>query len=154
VGIEWNEQSVVHGLRRGLDIVQADLNQGLAAFQDGQFDIVVLSQTLQTVTDVERVIGEMLRIGSRLIVSFPNMAYRDHRNRLNRGRAPQIGAEEGHRWYNTPNVRFLSLADFEEFCGEKGIAIHQIVALDTHADCRVDEEPNLNANVVIAVMSK
>lgn len=64
VGIEWNEQSVVHGLRRGLDVVQADLNQGLAAFQDGQFDIVVLSQTLQTVTDVERLIGEMLRIGA------------------------------------------------------------------------------------------
>jgi len=51
-------------------------------------------------------------------------------------------------------VRFLSLADFEEFCAEKGIAIHQIVALDTHAGCRVDGEPNLNANVVIAVMSK
>ncbi|MDD4269081.1 MAG: homoserine O-acetyltransferase [Pirellulales bacterium] len=154
VGIEWNEQSVVHGLRRGLDVVQADLNQGLAAFQDGQFDIVVLSQTLQTVTDVERLIGEMLRIGARSIVSFPNMAYRDHRRRLKQGRAPQIGAEEGHRWYNTPNVRFLSLADFEEFCAEKGIAIHQIVALDTHAGCRVDGEPNLNANVVIAVMSK
>ncbi len=155
MGIEWDEQSIVRGLRRGLDVVQADLNKGLAAFAEDQFDIVVLSQTLQTVMDVERVVDEMLRVGSRGIVSFPNMAHRDHRFRLStEGRAPGIDASEGRTWYNTPNVRFLSLYDFEDFCGDKGITIHEIVALDTAANCRVEEYPNFAANVAIAVVSK
>lgn len=155
MGIEWHEQSIVRGMQRGLDIVQADLNKGLASFAKDQFDIVVLSQTLQTVTDVERVVDEMLRVGSRGIVSFPNLAHRDHRFRLStEGRAPGIDATEGYTWYNTPNVRFLSLYDFEDFCRDKGITIHEIVALDTAANCRVEQYPNFNANVAIAVVSK
>lgn len=155
MGIEWHEHSIVRGMQRGLDIVQADLNKGLASFAEDQFDIVVLSQTLQTVTDVERVVDEMLRVGSRGIVSFPNLAHRDHRFRLStEGRAPGIDAAEGYTWYNTPNVRFLSLYDFEDFCRDKGITIHEIVALDTAANCRVEEYPNFNANVAIAVVSK
>jgi homoserine O-acetyltransferase len=155
MGIEWDEQSIVRGLQRGLDVVQADLNQGLAAFAEDQFDIVVLSQTLQTVMDVQRVVDEMLRVGSRGIVSFPNLAHRDHRFRLStEGRAPGIDASEGRTWYNTPNVRFLSLYDFEDFCRDKGITIHEIVALDTAANCRVEKYPNFAANVAIAVVSK
>lgn len=155
MGIEWDEQSIVRGLQRGLDVVQADLNKGLAAFAEDQFDIVVLSQTLQTVMDVERVVEEMLRVGSRGIVSFPNLAHRDHRFRLStEGRAPGVDAAEGYTWYNTPNVRFLSLYDFEDFCRDKGIAIHEIVALDTAANRRVEEYPNFGANVAIAVVSK
>ncbi len=155
MGIEWNEPSIVRGLHRGLDIVQADLNQGLAVFGDNQFDFVVLSQTLQTVIDVERVVEEMLRVGSRGIVSFPNLAHRDHRFQLStEGRAPGVDAAEGYKWYNTPNVRFLSLYDFEDFCGDKGITIHKIVALDMAANRLVDEDPNLAANVAIAVVSK
>ena len=155
MGVEWHEQSIVRGMQRGLDIVQADLNKGLASFAKDQFDIVVLSQTLQTVTDVERVVDEMLRVGSRGIVSFPNLAHRDHRFRLStEGRAPGIDAAEGYTWYNTPNVRFLSLYDFEDFCRDKGITIHEIVALDTAANCRVEQYPNFNANVAIAVVSK
>ncbi len=154
-GIEWDEPSIVRGMQRGLDIIQADLNKGLAAFAENQFDVVVLSQTLQTVTDVERVVDEMLRIGSRGIVSFPNLAHRDHRFRLStEGRAPGIDAAAGYKWYNTPNVRFLSLNDFEDFCRDKGITIHETVALDTVANRRVEEDPNLEANVVIAVVSK
>jgi methionine biosynthesis protein MetW len=155
MGIEWDEQSIVKGLRRGLDIVQADLNKGLAAFAEDQFDFVVLSQTLQTVTDVQRVVDEMLRVGSRGIVSFPNLAHHERRFRLStEGRAPGTDDEEGYRWYNTPNVRFLSLYDFEDFCIDKGITIHEIVALDTEADCLVEEYVNFNANVAIAVVSK
>ena len=155
MGIEWDEQSVLDCVQRGLDVVQADLNQGLAAFSDDQFDFVVLSQTLQSVRDVERVLEEMLRVGARGIVSFPNMAYHEHRRRLaDEGLAPGIDAAEGHQWYDTPNVRFLSLLDFETFCRDKGITIHEIVALDTLADRTVEDDPNLNANVAIAVISK
>ena len=97
MGIEWDEQAIVRGLQRGLDVVQADLNKGLAAFAENQFDIVVLSQTLQTVMDVERVVEEMLRVGSRGSSVSPNLAHRDHRFRLStEGRAPGVDAAEGH----------------------------------------------------------
>ncbi len=86
MGIEWDEQAIVACVRRGLDVVQTDLNKGLAAFADGQFDIVVLSQTLQAVLDAPRVLRDMLRVGRRGIVSFPNVAYRKLRTRVGRAR--------------------------------------------------------------------
>ena len=85
MGIEWDEQAIVACVRRGLDVVQADLNKGLAAFADGQFDVVVLSQTLQAVLDAPRVLHDMLRVGRRGIVSFPNVAYRKLRTELAEG---------------------------------------------------------------------
>ena len=141
-------------VRRGLDVVQADLNKGLAAFADGQFDIVVLSQTLQTVLDAPRVLHDMLRVGRRGIVSFPNVAYRKLRAELaEHGRAPRVHAEYGFQWHNTPYVRSLSIADFEEFCRQQGFKICQQVALDTEADAPVYDDPNLNADVAVMVLS-
>ena len=87
MGIEWDEQAIVACVRRGLDVIQADLNKGLPAFADGQFDFVVLSQTLQTVLDVPRVLGDMLRVGRQGIVSFPNVAYHKRRAELAHGAA-------------------------------------------------------------------
>ena len=89
MGIEWDEQAIVACVRRGLDVVQTDLNKGLAAFADGQFDIVVLSQTLQAVLDLPRVLRDMLRVGRRGIVSFPNVAYRKLRAELAEKAAPR-----------------------------------------------------------------
>ena len=155
VGIELDEQAILSCVRRGLDVIQADLNMGLPAFADRQFDFVVLSQTLQTVMDVPRVLGDMLRVGRQGIVSFPNLGYRKLRDYLNReGRAPRISAVQGTRWYNTPNVRFLSIDDFQEFCREYQILIHQRIALDTETASRVTDDPNLNADVAIMVLSK
>ncbi len=155
VGIELDEQAIVTCVRRGLDVVQADLNKGLPAFADGQFDFVVLSQTLQTVLDVARVLHDMLRVGRRGIVSFPNVAHRKLRAELaEAGRAPRVQAEHGFRWHNTPYVRWLSIADFEDFCREQGIVIHRQIALDTEADALVYDNPNLNADVAVMVLSK
>ena len=90
MGLEYNEQAIITCVRRGLDVVQADLNQGLGAFTNGQFDFVLLSQTLQTVIDVHRVLDEMLRVGRRGIVSFPNLGYEPYRRELaDGGRAPR-----------------------------------------------------------------
>ncbi|MGO8752564.1 MAG: homoserine O-acetyltransferase MetX [Thermoguttaceae bacterium] len=155
MGLELDQQAILHCVRRGLDVVQADLNRGLGAFADGQFDFVILSRTLQAVTDVPRVLADMLRVGRRGIVSFPNLAYKKFRSELvNEGRAPRIDAVHGFHWYNTPNVRFLSIADFEELCREQRICIHQQIALDTEADLRVEDDPNLNADVAIMVLSR
>jgi homoserine O-acetyltransferase/O-succinyltransferase len=154
MGIEWDEQAIVACVRRGLDVVQTDLNKGLAAFADGQFDIVVLSQTLQAVLDPPRVLRDMLRVGRRGIVSFPNVAYRKLRAELaEQGRAPRVHAEYGFQWHNTPYVRSLSISDFEEFCRQQGFKICQQVALDTEANALVQDDPNLNADVAVMVLS-
>jgi len=155
MGIELDEHAVVACVRHGLDVLQADLNQGLSSFSDGQFDFVVLSQTLQTVIDVRRVVNEMLRVGRRGIVSFPNLGYHKLRLQLaEEGRAPLVAVGGGTRWHDTQNVRFLTIADFDEFCREEGIQIHQHVALDTEAGRTVDDDPNLNADMAIVVLSR
>ena len=104
---------------------------------------------------MERVLAEMLRVGRQGIVSFPNIGLLE---------APQAPGRRGPRpaparcwatsWYNTPNVRFLSIADFEDFCREKGITIHQQIALDTEAGRTVQDDPNLNADMAIVVVSR
>jgi len=155
LGLEINEQYVLHSMQRGIDVVQADLNTGLGAFENGQFDFVVLSKTLQTIRDVEFVLDEMLRVGTRCIVSFPNLGYSEHRRRLSEeGRAPQILHDAvPMEWYNTSDVRFLTLADFEDFCRKKSFRIHASIPLDTQNQKQVTENPNENADVVIMVLS-
>ncbi len=155
VGIELDEQAVVAAVQRGLDVVQADLNKGLRAFADKQFDCVLLSQTLQAVFDVEGVIDDMLRVGKTGIVTFPNMAYEPLRRMLaDEGKAPKSGGLLRFEWYNTPNIRFLSIADFEEFCRAKNIRIHRQIALNTERDEEVTADPNRHADLAIFMLSR
>jgi homoserine O-acetyltransferase len=155
VGVELDEQKIVTCVSRGLDVVQADLNKGLGAFATDAFDCVVLSQTLQAIYDVEGVLTEMLRVGRTCIVSIPNFGY--HRLRkmiVKEGRAPKTGGVLHHEWYNTPNIRFFTIADFEDFCGAKNVRIHRRIALDTEASAEVFDDPNLNADLAIFVISR
>ncbi|MGD0090840.1 MAG: homoserine O-acetyltransferase [Planctomycetota bacterium] len=154
-GAEIDEEAVVACVQHGLDVVQIDLNEGLSSFQDGQFDFVVLSQTLQTITGTERVIDEMLRVGRNCIVSFPNFAYRKMRQMLAaEGRSPKAGGLYQYEWYDTPNRRFPSISDFVDFCRRKSIRILREVYLDTETQRQVNEDPNLNADVAIIVLSR
>lgn len=155
VGVELDPEAILTCARRGLDVIHMDINRGLGIFADEQFDCVVLSQTLQAVTNVKHVLAELLRVGKRGIVSFPNLAYRRWREELFfHGRAPQMGAAAGFHWYDTPNVRFFSIRDFEELCREMNIRIDQIVALNTELDTIVTEDPNLNADVAVFALSR
>ena len=157
MGVELEEAAVVACVQRGLDVIQADLNQGLHQFKNRQFDFVLLSQTLQTVLDVEGIVDDMLRVGRRCIVSFPNFAYRRLRKMLAAdGRAPEAPGLLRFKWYNSPNTRFLSIVDFREFCQEKGIRVHRCVALDTESgrDVQESNDPNLNADLAIFVISR
>lgn len=154
MGLELNQEDIVVCLQRGLDVVQADLNSGLTPFSDKHFDYVVLSHTLQAVRDVERLISDMLRIGRRSIVSFPNFAYHKLRRMLNEeGRSPMSSNLLRHEWYNTPNIRFFSLADFEDFCRDRQIRIHERIALDTEEGRLVEDNVNLLADMAIYVIS-
>jgi homoserine O-acetyltransferase/O-succinyltransferase len=155
VGVELDEQKVLAALRRGLDVIQADLNEGLRAFGDQRFDCVVLSQTLQAVHDVEAVIEDMLRVGRTCIVSFPNFAYHKLRRMLAEdGRAPKSAGLLHYEWYNTPNIRFFTIADFDDFCRRKNTIVHRRIALDTETGTEVLHDPNLNADLAIFVISR
>ena len=155
VGVELDEQQIIMCMRRGLDVIQADLNRGLHPFADGQFDCVVLSQTLQAVHDVQGVIAEILRVGRIGIVSFPNLAYHKLRRVLaDEGRAPRAHGGLRDQWYDTPDIRFLSITDFETFCREKQVHIARRIALDTEAGIEVFDDVNRNANLAIFVISR
>jgi methionine biosynthesis protein MetW len=115
----------------------------------------VLSHTLQAVRDVERLIADMLRVGKRSIVSFPNFGYNKLRKMLyEQGKSPVSSGLLRHEWYNTPNIRFFSIADFEEFCRERQIKIHERIALDTEDGHVVSEDANLLADMAIFVISR
>jgi homoserine O-acetyltransferase len=155
MGIDIDEKAVLACAQRGLDVIHADLNAGLSSLADGQFDIVVLSRTLQVIEDVEGVLDDMLRVGRRCIVSFPNFAYRKLRKMFSeRGRAPESAGVLRYKWYNTPNIRFLSIADFEDYCSERGLLVHRRFTLDTEAGLEINNEPNLNADLAIFVISQ
>jgi methionine biosynthesis protein MetW len=115
----------------------------------------VLSQTLQAVYDVEGVVADMLRVGRTSIVSFPNLAFHKLRRILaEEGRAPRAYGWLRDEWYNTPDIRFLSIADFEAFCREKNIHVERRIGFDTEAGVEVFDDPNRNADLAIFVISR
>ncbi len=154
MGIDLSPQAIVECTRRGLSAIQSDLDDGLEFFPDDHFDTVVLSQTLQAVRDVERVVSELLRVGRQALVSFPNAAFAEHRRRLaEEGRIPDMALPEAHRWHDSPPLRLFSIRDFEVFCDDRGISIHRLVALEEGTDAEVEDDPNLNADLAIFVLS-
>lgn len=155
VGIEIDEHNIVASVNKGFDVIQADLNKGLCSFKDEQFDVVVLSQTLPSILDTRGIIDEMLRVGRLGIVSFPNFAHRPMREMFyHEGRSPRSTGLFDYPWYETPNRRFASIRDFDEFCHQQGITIHHSIFLDTEANQQVTDDPNLSANVGIFAISR
>ncbi len=122
-GLEIDEDNITEGVRRGLNIVQQDMDKGLSNFPDNSFDTVVMAHALQAVHYPDRVLDEMLRIGGEGIVTFPNFGHWSCRLHLvSRGRMP-VSRFMPHNWYDTPNIHFCTVRDFETLCEEKGIRI-------------------------------
>ena len=122
-GIEIKPARVRDCVAKGLSVCQGDIDEGLQDYADGSFDYVVLSQTLHLVSRPGLVVGEMLRVGRRGIVSIPNFGYwRIRIGLLARGRVPRAGCFE-EPWYNTPTGHVTTLADFRDFCDENGFGI-------------------------------
>lgn len=155
MGVELSERCIQKCVARGLDVVQKDINEGLRAFHDRQYEYVVLSCTMQTIKEVEHVLEEMLRVGRFAIVSFPNSAYLPWRTRLFKdGKMPKIGCDSEKSWFNTKDLRFLTLADFHQFCDEKGYSVRRQIALDTIRGTKVFQNPNDNASMAIVELSR
>jgi len=153
-GIELQQELVLACVNRGLAAIQRDIERGLAGYADKSFDHVILSQTVQTLKDPEKVFGELLRVGKSVIVSFPNFAHWWCRIQLLlHGKAPMT-KQLPFAWHNSPNIHFLSLKDFDEFCAKLGVRIEKRIPLVKTRARAVRLAPNLFAEQVIYVTSK
>ena len=160
MGVEVAQPKLIAAARRGVDVIDYDLNRGLPAFTDGQYDVVVLSATLQVIENVEGLMAEMTRVGRRVVLSFTNFAYRELREMFAAtGRSPRSAAGRGNydfSWHDTPNRRFPSILDVQDFCAEHGYTIHRALYLNTPDGTEVpaDADPNLNADLAILEISQ
>ena len=120
-GIEIDDAGVLASVRNGVNVLQSDLERGLAGFDDASFDCVILSQTLQAMRHIEAIVGEMLRVGREAIVTFPNFGHWSHRWQILRGRMP-VSQSLPYQWYDTPNIHLCTVADFDAFLAARGYA--------------------------------
>jgi methionine biosynthesis protein MetW len=127
-GIEIEDAGVLASLRNGINVLQSDLESGLAGFDDASFDCVILSQTLQAMRHTEDIVNEMLRVGREAIVTFPNFGHWTHRLQILRGRMP-VSSSLPYQWYDTPNIHLCTVADFDAFLMQRHFAIENRVVL-------------------------
>lgn len=131
-GIERDEAKAARCIERGLSVLQGDMNEEIEDFPDQSFDYVVLSQTLQQVYEPDRLIRSILRIGRNGIVSFPNFSHWQVRwQLLSRGYAP-VTPQLPYQWYDTPNIRVITLKDFKRFSKQVGFQIIKSAAINTN----------------------
>ena len=130
----------------GVNVIQSDLESGLAGFDDKSFDSVILSQTLQAMRHTEEIVLEMLRVGREAIVTFPNFGHWSHRLQVLRGRMP-VSKSLPYQWYDTPNIHLCTVADFDAFCAAHAFRVLERVVL--HETRRVTMVPNLLGSLAI-----
>ena len=139
-GVEIADQNILACVRNGVNVIQGDLERGLAEFEDHSFDYVILSQTLQAMKNSERIIRDMLRVGREGIVTFPNFGYWKNRLHIVAGYMP-VSENLPYQWFDTPNVHLCTIADFERFCRERQIRVVERKVLTDGATVKV--LPNL-----------
>ena len=144
-GVEIDHERILGCIRNGVDVIQIDIEGGLSGFEDQSFNRVIISQALQAMHATERILSEMLRVAEEAVVSFPNFAYRANREAIAAGRMP-VSEDLPYDWYDTPNVRFFTIADFEALCEKLGIEIRERLAFD-EAGQPVIDDPNLNGSL-------
>lgn len=144
-GVEIDHESVLGCIRNGVNVVQIDIEGGLSGFENQSFNHVIISQALQAMHATERILSEMLRVAEEAVVSFPNFAYRANRAAIAEGHMP-VSEDLPYEWYETPNVRFFTIVDFEALCDKLGIEIRERLAFDD-AGQPVTDDPNLNGSL-------
>ena len=128
-GVEINQENVIQSIKKGLSIIQGNIDEGLADFSDNEMDYVVLNQTLQSTQKPDYVINEMLRVGKKAVVSFPNFAYWRVRAYLFfNGKMPKSKMLP-FEWFDTPNIHLLTVRDFFDFCEKRNIQISKSILM-------------------------
>lgn len=154
MGIELDQHLVLACAEKGLPIVQHDIEQGLENYTDKSYDYVILSQTVQTIKNTEKVFKELLRVGRKVIISFPNFAHwRCRAQLLFNGRAP-VTKQLPFDWCDSPNIHCLSIKDFDRFCRKLGVKVEKRIPLHKTTLSPVRFAPNLFAEQVVYVTSK
>jgi methionine biosynthesis protein MetW len=151
-GIEIDEKAIFECVARGLSVFQDDIDTGLPEYGDKSFDFVILNQSIQQVKRPGVALKEALRVGKKVIVGIPNFAFIKARMQIFfSGRVP-VTPSLPYEWHDTPNLHFLSLTDFTEFCKKRGIRIEKSIYLG--AARRVGLLPNLVAQTGIFIISE
>jgi methionine biosynthesis protein MetW len=151
-GIEIDEQAIYKCVEKGLSVFQEDIEEGLSGYPDESFDYVIMIGSLQQVKKPDAVFLEALRVGKKLIVGFPNFSHYSTRlQMLFSGRVP-VTPSLPYQWYDTPNLHFLSISDFRDYCKLRGLKIEASAFLSKER--RVGLLPNLLAEQGIFLLSK
>ena len=151
-GVEINSSKVQRAIARGVSAYQGDIDEGLAGYPDGAFDYVILSQTLQETRRPLQVLREMLRVGRRAIVAFPNFGHWTVRlSMLLTGQAPKTKLFP-YEWYDSPNIHFLTVHDFENLAIGEQLVIERRYFLSGHS--RVESLPNLRAEIAVFLVKR
>ncbi|MCJ0765689.1 methionine biosynthesis protein MetW [Variovorax terrae] len=150
-GIEIADANVLACVRRGVDVIQLNLDEGLAMFDDASFDVVLQINTLQHLRNAETMLRETARVGRIGIVAFPNFAYWANRLSVARGRMP-VTKTLPYQWYDTPNIRVGTHADFEQLARRNGLRIEDSFGLHEGRTLRL--WPNLRASTAVFRLTK
>ena len=145
-GVEIADAGVLGCLQRGVDVIQANLEDGLALFDDASFDVVLQLDTLQHLRNTERMLRETARVGRIGVVSFPNFAHWPNRLRVAAGRMP-VTKVLPYDWYDTPNIRVGTYTDFEVLARKLGLEVTDSFGLQGGRQIR--RWPNLRAGVAV-----
>ncbi len=155
-GIELNDENVQSGMAKGLPILQLNLEEGLALFADGSFDVVLQINTLQHLRNAQTMLRETVRVGKRGIVAFPNFAHWPNRLSILRGRMPVTKALP-YQWYDTPNIRVGTFADFAALATRSGVQVQDafgVLNLPGQPARAIRSLPNIRANTAVFSLTR
>ncbi|MFO7956711.1 MAG: methionine biosynthesis protein MetW [Candidatus Brocadiia bacterium] len=154
IGVDNDLAQVHRCIARGVPVYHGDMLEAMEMFEEGRFDCVVLSQTLQQTPQPDRVVQEMLRVGRRAIISFPNFAHWRVRCKfVFTGRMPVTGVLP-YTWYETPNIHLLTIKDFLDFCREQGLRVLDTIYLSPGYKVLPGFLANLTASLAIFVVER
>lgn len=148
-GLEIEPDNIIQCIRRGINVIQRDLDSGLSDFDEQSFDYVVMTQTLQAVHFPERLLTEMLRVGREGIVTFPNFGYWKNRLQLGFGGKMPVSRTLPAQWYNTLNIHLCTVKDFENLCHLNQIKILDRIVVDHAHRTNIGFLPNMLGEIAI-----
>ena len=153
-GFEIDPKHIEACISKGVNVIEYDLNTGLENIKDKSFDYIIMSHTLQTLRFPNLILSEMLRIGEKCIVTFPNFGYwRVRLSLLFKGEMP-VTKNLNHQWYDTPNIHFFTYRDFETLCKKEGINILERGFVGSnHSTVLRKINPNLFAQTAVYLLS-
>jgi methionine biosynthesis protein MetW len=150
-GIEISPKNIEKGIKNKVNIIQMNLEDGLSVFDTQFFDTVILSQTLQAMVNIDKIMDEMKRVGKNIIVSFPNFGYWKNRFQILNGKMPK-SSDLPHEWYDTPNIHLCTVKDFYDLCEKKRLIIQDQLFLTENQPIKYFS--NLRGSIGIFKLSK